>query len=503
MSNSTYLDSGLTNKIAKSENLLHKVMAKCDISPAGQSYVDIYIDPFKDILETPCLGFIDASTRNVNLHHYKNSTTISAPAGLLPGQKWSCHAFAGPLFSDHIIEPIQKITDNYVQRANPELIAERKTIGGLTILTGVDGVLLGYDNVAGNVAIPQDFYLNSNSRAIYGAFECHNETPRIYVSGSVMTYRKTELPVESTVIGMNIHNQLSTIPDSTSQLDTRYFDAGLGRYDDLMMLPGSKIYPASTGNYNVMSWSSPNLEPGTDKAVASEYTDAALGIRRPGYVWYTNTNFTYQPPQPAGNYVHYVDQTNQPFYSNFNTSGAYYTGLTPETVLKFNVVFGIEEAPRSNETKLLSLAHVSPAYDPCAIELCSKLNHVMPSGVPVTSNGSGDYLAMMAELAALIGVPGSNLLMKGAQPLGNLIDGWIGLQNKQNPTSKPLSPKAYINKSIQAAPSQQLVMVNKATANKTRMLTAPTQMVAIPASTMQVATKKLNKGKKNRRKKKN
>lgn len=495
MSNSNYLDSGLTNKIAKSENLLHKVMTKCDISPAGQAYVDMYIDPFKDILETPCLGFIDASTRNVNMHHYKNSVTISAPPGLAPGQKWACHAFAGPLFSDHIIEPIVKTNDNLLERRNPELIAEQKQIGGLNILTGPDQTLLGFDNIADNIAIPTDFYLNSNSRAIYGAFECHNITPKIYVSGDVLTYRKTELPVESTVIGVNIHNELSTIPHSTSQLDTRYFDAGIGRYDDLQMLPGSKIYPAATGNYSVMSWSSPNLEPGTDKAVASEYTDAALGIRRPGYVWYSKTNFIYQAPQPAGNYVHYIAQDNQPFYSNFNTSGAYYTGLTPETVLKFSVVFGIEEAPRTNEIKLMSLAHVSPAYDPCAIELCSKMNHVMPTGVPVTSNGSGDYLSMMAELAALVGIPGSNLLMKGAQPLGNLIDGWIGLQNKQNPTSKPLSPKSYINKSIQAAPSQQLVMVNKSQPVTTRMIKSPVQMISNKPA-MQVKVKKLNKKKK-------
>jgi hypothetical protein len=123
------------------------------------------------------------------------------------------------------------------------------------------------------------------------------------------------------------------------------------------------------------------------------------------------------------------------------------------------------------------------------------MNHVMPTGVSVTSNGSGDYLSMMAELAALVGIPGSNLLMKGAQPLGNLIDGWIGLQNKQNPTSKPLSPKSYINKSIQAAPSQQLVMVNKSQPVTTRMIKSPVQMISNKPA-MQVKVKKLNKKKK-------
>jgi hypothetical protein len=448
-SNQVYTDTSITNKIAKSENVLHTVMNKCDITGDGQNFVDMVIDPAKDLGGIRCAGFPDASNRQVNFHHIQKSVTVSAPSGLLPTETWDCHAFQGPIASNHNIIDTNQIRANFLQQRR----GFKRQIGGLNILTRrtVNASLpLGYINQAANLAVESTFFEKSNSRVVYQAHEGRNVTPDLYRSGTVLVYRKTEMPLAETTFTATVWNPAATpTPTGYGSLSFKNLDTDVGIYSDLLQLPGSKQWKASEGHYCVGTMSSMNQPVGTDKAepilildtdlqnATGDQTEKWMSETFP-YVPIPNVDIEFLGNDPVTNV------SNQPFITNFNTSGAYYTGLSPQTVLVFTAIYGIEEAPDTMDTKLTSLAHISPSYDPCAIELASKLAHVMPAGVPVTDNGSGDYLAMMADLAAMVGIPGSNFLQKGAKPLGGLIDGWIGLQTK-NPWTKPTNPRQAKN----------------------------------------------------------
>lgn len=450
--NAVYTDSGITNKIARSENILHAVMNKCEISPQGQDFIDIYVDPSKDLGGIKCAGYPDASNRNVTVHHIKRSVTVSAPFGILPTDTWACHAFQGPLASPHTIINAVQTRANFITQTR----TSSNIIGGLTILndiTGASSNRLGYGNRISNIAAPIDFFLNSNARVIYQAHQCRNITPELYQSGTVMTYRKTEVPLSETTFEASLWNPVATpAPTGYGSMSFKFLETDVGEYSDLLQLPGSKQWEAKKGHYCVGSTCSMEQPVGTDKAEAILFKDTRLESTSGNNAsrWMSETS----PYVPIPNYdVEFLGNLpsgvfNQPFITNFNTSGAYYTGLSPQTVLVFTAIFGIEEAPNSLDTKMTSLAHISPCYDPCALELMSKLNHVMPSGVPVEDNGTGDYLGFIADLASMVGVPGSAFLQSSAKSIGNSIDGWLGI-GSANSWSKPTNPRQLKNVSKQ------------------------------------------------------
>lgn len=494
--NAVYTDAGITNKIARSENILHEVMNRCEITPDGQNFIDIYIDPSKDLGGIHCAGYPDASNRNVTVHHIKKSVTVTAPAGIVAGQTWSCHAFQGPLVSSHSIINATQPRDNFIQQTRTKI----NTCGGLTILNRIGNANMGYQNRINNIAPDPDFFTLSNARVIYQAHQARNVTPDLYRSGTVMTYRKTEVPLDETTFNATVWNPVATpAPTGYGSLDFKYLETDVGKYSDLLLLPGSKQWEARKGHYCVGSTSSMDQPVGTDKAVAMLFRDTFLEVDEGTATarWMTETT----PYVPIPNYdIESVGPlpsgvTNQPFVTNFNTSGAWYTGLTPESVLVFTAIYGIEEAPNSLDTKMTSLAHISPIYDPCALELMSKLNHVMPTGVPVADNGTGDYLGFIADLASMVGVPGSSFLQSSAKSIGNSIDGWLGIGSGSS-WSKPTNPRQLKNVSKQLNTKKKIPYDKN---NKYMNLPPP----RLPKRTAANFGKTLNKNKNQGKKKQN
>lgn len=88
--------------------------------------------------------------------------------------------------------------------------------------------------------------------------------------------------------------------------------------------------------------------------------------------------------------------------SNIETTGAYFSGLSPETVLTLDYRFITELAPTTANPSMLAMCSPSPPYDPRALDCYSHCINKVPPGVPVGMNAKGDYWRMVLKAAATV-----------------------------------------------------------------------------------------------------
>lgn len=112
----------------------------------------------------------------------------------------------------------------------------------------------------------------------------------------------------------------------------------------------------------------------------------------------------------------------------FNTSGAYFTGLSPETTLQLNFKLIVEVAPGPND-QLATLATSSPEFDPPALELYSRVCSRLPPGVPQDENPAGEFFK------SVLGTLGDIVALGGAlHPAFSLVGGGMKAVSKVIPT---------------------------------------------------------------------
>jgi hypothetical protein len=173
-----------------------------------------------------------------------------------------------------------------------------------------------------------------------------------------------------------------------------------------MLLQGSRQWQASEGCYVVGAFSSEE--------------NPAFGISQA--IPIMNTGATESTEGAANNYNVYAPRIERTFasfsglaapYQNFWTptyapirvhpihqSGAIFSGLSAQTTLTVNVNFFYESFPGPSDEQILVLAKPSCKYDPCVMELYSRLIQELPVGVPVAENGLGDWFLDAASKAA-------------------------------------------------------------------------------------------------------
>ena len=83
--------------------------------------------------------------------------------------------------------------------------------------------------------------------------------------------------------------------------------------------------------------------------------------------------------------------------ASLETCGAYFTGLSEETVLTLTLRYVVESRPTASNPQLLSLASQTAMYDPLALELYRTIRASLPVGVPVNFNAKGDWFRMAMQ----------------------------------------------------------------------------------------------------------
>jgi hypothetical protein len=400
--------SELATKIIRSENKLTNIMTKCDITSAGQAFIDTSLDLFKDAQgRDPCVGMPSLGARNIVVQKIRLTNVISRPAGLPVGGTWDCHIINKAC--NNVIPVIKAtgINQNLISYDNPVVAS---VYGGVTVLTAVAGTVLGQDNLAHNFGLDAAYFnADTSCRVIGKAHEVVNTTAKLTKQGNVIIYQKpTCSPIES-MSAISYTDGLD--PSVYGSILTYADDAGYGTPAQILNLPKSRSYAAEDGVYQTCTLNSTENMPGTDRQIGILLQDGKAA----GQVKYVTTpsisvvNATTKSPN--------IPFLNWPLISPFSESGCYFQGLSYESTLQLTCCWLLESTPGRNQFALNTLTFMSPAYDPCCLEMYSRLAHALPCGVPVKDNAAGDWIKYVADAAEAVGMPGAKLLSTGGRIL--------------------------------------------------------------------------------------
>lgn len=195
--------------------------------------------------------------------------------------------------------------------------------------------------------------------------------------------------------------------------NTRVWDAEKGVYMVCVMNEASN--PAQMGNLV-----QPMILPEDNNIGQQNIVDSVYTLAGPHWNKTQNVNGTMLDP---GYIVPEVCWGLQPYHM----SGAFFTGLSPQTTLTVSVNWYVERFPTPDEAAILALAKPSANYDPIALEFYDRALCRMPVGVPVAENGFGDWFNGVVDqmsryvtpIAKIIGGPIGNTVAQISEAAGN------------------------------------------------------------------------------------
>lgn len=434
--------TSLATKIERSENKLTEAMTKCNISLPGQAWIGHSFDLFKDKGETPpCVGQPDKSARLIYVSTYTQQQQISRPASVPAGSSWDCHIINLQQNNLTNVAQVTFLNNNTVTTTAPNF-ANVFPYGGVQVLAGATNANLGYANTVANLTLPDTYFRGQSSAKVIGkAHEVLNTTSTLNVQGDLLFYQKTMPDPNDTLIPINIVG-----PSTVNQLfqGTLQFYDNLSELDtpaNLIVLPKARKLLAKEGIYQTCTLCSNDNNAQIDRPIGQLVTGFA-GSRLMTVPLFT---LTPGPTVPPMDWVSpYIPDGQSPFVSPFNVSGTYFTGLSSETTLTITAKWLVEVSPPVTDTKLMSLSHMSPPDDNCAMELYRQIAYHLEAGTAIKNNADGDWIATVADLAVEFGVPGAAVIRKGVNLARNFYNnsGYASMVNPSaNQGNKNVNPK--------------------------------------------------------------
>lgn len=361
---------------------------------AGAAWLEQAFDPFHDRPITE-VGLPDNNHGNSVIQTFTRTFTLTAPGNY----KWDASVcFLGDLENlrisrANLLYDTPSPTD---LGNNPSLhltsisAVQPGTWGGVTACTGATGLDLSYQGGAGlRLAGSWPFFTGNDPtsqgsdypsgpyRLVSGGFEIHDTTPELYKSGSVTVWSGPQIPDKNSYY--NLFNQAA--------------DAFLGKHHvthvtsdpsslaKATALPGSQTWEAREGCYVPfrINTRAGMIRPRHHQMMFIDPIDSTSNQ-------ITTTLF---PQGGAGA----SDATCMGWSLPTDTQpvGAYLSGLDPNSTFRVVSRFTVEVFPSVNDVKLISLAHPAAPYDPDALAAYDEILRMLPIGVPVAMNSSGDW----------------------------------------------------------------------------------------------------------------
>lgn len=364
---------------------LDTLVAGKAITTDSKDWLTGALDPFHDFNYSP-EGLPDQYSGSTVVQFIKRKHTIVAPSTLADGQKWDCHIYTAPIMtSETALAALHN--PGYIGVPNTSLT---RGLGTLNVCRVVSDANTVYDS--GNYAnfSPCD---NGNDfsmmRIIGGGFEVHNDTAELYKNGSITVYSQAsescsrfvtaDRGLELDMVGVAQQARLPpvTIAEATSLVNARTWSALDGCYVPFILDVRQSEFQQATASPLILN-----------KVDSS----AAYGALTTALV----TNFERVNAESTA-----LRATSPLRSAGLETVGAYFTGLTKETVLTLDIRFIVEVAPTAANTTLTSLASPSSRYDPTALELYSRAVRELPPGVKVSMNAAGDWWRIVSSAIRL------------------------------------------------------------------------------------------------------
>ncbi len=379
------------NTSSNAENKFHRVCKAQGLTDAGIRWLDYALDPCKDVREDLPSGFPDKVMTNSVVQCVQQQTTVTAPGTT----NWDCN-----IFVDQIWDSLQVQTTNYVANIYAQAGQSGSGYrGGLQVRSATSGIPLTTDfaQPAQDLSLVPDPFnpqvvvggaeTNQSAVRLIGiGMEIHNNTAAIEKQGSVVVWRNME-PCTKTVSNV-VLNLTGTACIPTAQ-ETLVMPDVPTTPSEAIDLPGSKIWEAAEGAYIV-----PVLIKETNPPVKKEVCAIIAWDQDEGVMWYP----TIQAPIGTGGLMTINEAVYKTCELPVSCSGAFFSGLSPQTELTVNLTYYIEIFP-DNTNVMRRNATPSCPEDMAAIELYTKIARRLPAGVPVKDNFLGAFMAGIANLA--------------------------------------------------------------------------------------------------------
>lgn len=383
------------------------MVASSTIKKDSADWLTGALDPFHDFNYTP-EGLPDQYSGSSCVQFIKQKRVFTKPAGITGD--WDLHIFSVPTMSSGIGRIYSNVTPGKADQArNANNISGMGTLTFFATPAGTSalptGSGAGFVNPTGSLLVANSPCDNGNTfslmRLIGGGFEVHNDTAPMYRKGAVTVYSqpselqdrfmRMQVSDASIAAGNTFSNSLNVscfrLPPSdvnlaTTNVNARTWSAEEGCYVPFQLNMNKTSFQMATAN--------PLVGFTVDNSADYAATTSGWGSELDPVAAYS-----YQEaigPVVAGNIGTEYLRPDQPLrLCNIQTVGAYFTGLSPETVLTIDIRFIVEIAPTPANTTLVSLATPSAQYDPTALELYSRAIRELPPGVKVSMNAAGDW----------------------------------------------------------------------------------------------------------------
>jgi len=419
------------------------------LSTAGADAIIQATDPFHDF-EVPLVGVPDGFPMPSVRRKIKKTVTIKSPMTDTT-QPWDLHVFSLPEMNS--IDPTDTalFPYSYMVLGNDGLLQSRPDgagheiyfqmrIGPLVYVAVPQGqpttpstvAPVGSTTVSG---LDLNNYFQGNVRLIASGFEIHNVTNELNVGGTITVYRLPQANVETTTTAHLARNT----SDPTTTVFTPPIGTVISRMppafiEDALLLKGSRQWEAKYGCYCVDVYNMEHNQPQTSRYGSRVF---AYGDTNGGDLGSTNNvwGLVGLPYAPGGAFPYAMYQpASKPLPRH--TSGALLTGLPGPSQITLTA-YWIEENFPGPDSPLVTLADVTPDYDPNFFILYKMIAEKMPVGVMVGENASGEFwskiLDVIGEVAPMVG--------SAFGPVGGLIGSGAGQLAKFGSSKIKAKPK--------------------------------------------------------------
>lgn len=446
--------------VVRSKDPMYALCKERLITPEACDWVKSALDPFHDLQLDNLRGYPDVSTEPTVIVKVRQAIAITKPPGLAEGANWDCHIVTSPIdFSPAIRSTVhgaivyphgtQDGTNVQGGIGNPAGMVRTTSqrcarLDGLLInsvpSSAIEDGNMTYtpghcpETAAGGYQLQNlklDDYLDYETtdlgvyRLVYSGFEVVNTTAQIYKQGAVTVYEYGN----SFEMGATLSERIGTEVGDTGISKTpitqpaTFFRCPPNTLAEAKIMPGSHSWAAQDGSYNTSKFQSTNnFQSATRRpfVVCQNNTQAATGSGYGGgtagsFVSDIYSGYVGLETSTAADLSNYSGPAH---FSQMNTTGAYFTGLSEQTTLFVTWRVGIERLPAANKPTFLALSQPSATYDPNALVLYNLVANVLPPGCPQGYNDAGKWFRWISE-AAQKSIPAVYPIIRTAGMLAN------------------------------------------------------------------------------------
>lgn len=395
---------------------LDALVKSSKLTQDGRDWLTLALDPFHDY-EHPVAGYPDADGSQTIVSCYTYQLDVAKPAGVVGN--WDCHVFTTPMMTS----TAQTIATVAATWLNVIEGAQLANVGPLTIHAGASGasVFPGAVGAESKVLPPvgSTNLISGITRVIGMGYEVTNTTSALNKQGAVTSYRT---PQYLDGLGqISLSNAAATVKGVVA---TRRYRAAPDSIAEANLLKGTRTWDAAEGVYAVAvqnSQQNPMKLAENAMCLATKYSYPGVAELQP-ISSFSTTVINAAPALSA-----LVPSLTQ--LSPFDTTGSYFTGLSPETTLTVKLRVYVERAPSFTDSDLSVLATPSAGLDEMAMTLYSHAVSQLPVAVTVKENGIGDWFrGVVNVLKDVAGSAGTfiNPIFPGAAQMGNAISTVMG-----------------------------------------------------------------------------